>query len=92
MDSNAEPDVLVTTTAFQSPIQSMALRNTEVWVLSEEATQVLVQVDVGTEQAIRTVSLPDDYTWSGVTFVGDDLFVVGRRSSDSTGVIRRVEL
>ena len=60
-------------------------------MLSEEAGQVLVQIDSTTEQAVRTISLPDDYTWKGITFVDDELLLLGGRFSDQTGVIRRVD-
>lgn len=92
IDSDAEPDTLTQTYHFQSRIDGVAIRNSEFWVLTQGAGQVIAEVDLNTEEAVRTVTLPDDYDWRDMAFVGDDLYLIGTRYADNTAVVQRIDL
>jgi hypothetical protein len=89
VNTGVEPDVLVRSVQFDRPLRSLKFDGTDFWGIVEVLTASVVRIDATTGRILETFELPDeDVTWLGLTFVDDDLYLLGYEASgDNRGVI-----
>ena len=89
VNSDAEPDVLVSETILNVSLRSFAFDGTHLWGVSGFGNQVILEIDPATATVSNTYSMPDtSVQWIGIAVVGSDLYLSG--DSGGEGVIVRV--
>ena len=83
VNSNLEPDVLISSVELNISLSSMAWDGTHLWGLASSFPQVIVKINPNTAQSIGTFSIPDtSVQWYGIASVSTQLFLIGRNSTN----------
>src|SRR5262245_7383024 len=96
VDSNAEPDVLLSSDDFNVDLLSIAWDGTNMWGIT--SIQNIVRIDVGTFKATATYETPDvNVEWRGIASapassgIGTSLYLIGRDTVTGEGVLAEVQ-
>jgi hypothetical protein len=91
VNSDAEPDILISTDTFDTFISALTWDGTNLWALVGSGQNALiVQIDVGTIKAIATYRNPDPTVeWRGIAAVNGNLFLLGEAGGNE-GVLYEV--
>ena len=85
-----EPNEFMDTFIFDRRLRGMAFHGNELWAIVDYATRSIVRIDTQTGDVVESYEVPDeDVTWSGLTFVGDHMYLLGS-TQDREGVIYKV--
>ena len=87
VNSNAEPDVLISAVDLDISIRSMSWEGTHLWALTSTYPPVIVRIDPTTAQSTATYIVPDrTVNWYGIASTGSQIFLLGSDSSNK-GII-----
>lgn len=91
VNSNAEPDVLISQDAFDASINALAFDGTHLWaVVGYGEAARIVEINVGTFKAVKTYKNPDNtLQWRGIAATNGSLFLLGEAIGNE-GVIYEV--
>ena len=85
-----DPSQLARISIFNRHLKGMAFHGDELWAIVDYASRSIVRIDTQTRDVVESYEVPDeDVNWSGLTFVGDDMYLLGG-TQDGDGVIYKI--
>jgi hypothetical protein len=91
VDSDAEPDVLISVEPLDVEIEALAWHSDSLWVLVDADPYIVVQFDPAGLTPVRTYTAPRPQArWRGLAWVGESLYLIGEESGE--GVLVQTEL
>ena len=79
VDSDAEPDTLISAADFNVSIRGLTVAGGNLWAITHDA---VLRIDPVSLAVTATVTLPSDVqTWDGIASVGPNLFLLGANAA-----------
>lgn len=91
IDTDAEPDVVVMSSAFAPYVETMVWDGRHLYVLTELVNSLIVKFDPASLKSIETFILPRDFFyWDAAAVTGDDFHVIGFDYAKDYAVLARM--